>query len=468
MKRRDFISSAATLGVGSTVAAGGILSSCSGNNEKLVPIRPYDLYTPDLTKEVAIDGKPLKAGLIGCGGRGTGAATNFLDAGPNLQITALADVFPDKVNNSRQVFKKAYNMDIPEDKCFTGLDAYKKVIESDVDVVILATPCAFRPAHFEAAVEAGKHVFMEKPACVDPAGYKSIKATAKKAEAQGLSVVAGTHHRYQRAYLEAFKMIIDGVIGQVVSGTMYWGDGWGWSNRARDPKWSDSEFMIRSWQNWNWLSGGIMEELQIHHIDLINWLMGAPPVRAFGQGARHHPITGDTYDMVSVNYEYEGGINFATMVYRIIGNDMRQSEYIQGSKGSFESVQWGETMMEIRDLKDNLVWKWDGEKEKEQFKYTASTGVYILEHVDFVNHIRSNTPVNQAIGLADSSLTAIMGREAAQTGRIITWDEISNSQLNLQPEKLELGPMDMSKYVVPVQGDPERKPKVYNGRGIIV
>lgn len=450
INRRDFISSAAIIGAGSIVGTSAVLASCAGGSDKLVPLRPLsDFYIPNLV-DVAVDGKPLRAGLIGCGGRGTGAATNFLDAGPNLQIVALGDVFQDRIDGCRKTLKTKYNVDIPDNMCFTGFDNYKKVIAADIDVVILATPAAFRPTHFEAAIEAGKHVFMEKPGCVDPTGYRSINATAKKAEAQGLCVVAGTHRRYQRSYVESFKQIQSGMIGEIVSGNIYWNSGMYWY-KNRDAAWSDMEFMIRDWANWCWLSGDVMEELQVHNIDVINWFIGTHPVIAIGLGARQRRFTGDQYDMFSVDFEYEGGVHISSMCRTITGCTSWQSEFLQGTKGSWKSLDWGSNT-EISDLKGNVIWKWDAEKEKKEFKHIAHLGCYILEHVDLINHIRTNTPINRAKELADSSLTAVMGRVSAYTGTTVTWDEISNSSMNLLPEKLEFGPMDMSKYVVPVPG----------------
>lgn len=457
INRRDFISRAAIIGAGSTVGTSAVLASCAGGSDKLVALRPLsELYIPNLD-EAAIDGKPLRAGLIGCGGRGTGAAFNFLDAGPNLQIVALGDLFQDRIDRCRASLKKGKDVDIPDNMCFTGFDSYKKVIDAGIDIVIEGSIGAFRPTHFEAAVEAGKHVFMEKPGCVDPTGYRSMIATAKKAEAQGLCVVAGTHRRYQRSYVESFKQIQSGMIGQIVSGNIYWNSP-GYGNVNRKPEWSDMEFMIRNRNYWCWLSGDILGEYDLHNIDVMNWFIGNHPVIAIGQGARHRVSAGDIYDIFNIDFEYERGIHISCMGRHISGCDSWQSEFLQGTKGSWESRDWGSNTV-IRDLIGNVIWKWDAEKEKQEFKYIAHTGCYTLEHVALINHIRTNTPINAAIDLADSSLTAVMGRESGYTGKTVTWDEISNSPMNLLPEKLELGPMDMSKYIVPVPGQSRREPR---------
>ena len=446
LNRREFFTRAAVVGAVGTIGAGTILASCSGGGEKLVPLRSVsDLYIPNLMDK-ANDGKPLKAGVIGCGGRGSGAALNFLDAGPNLQIVALGDLFQDRIDSCRKGLKEKHNVEVPDNMCFTGFDNYKKVLASGIDIVIIATPPVFRPGHFEAAVEAGKHVFMEKPICVDPVGARSIMATAKKAESQGLSVVTGTQRRHQRSYVECFKQIQSGIIGEIVGGNVYWNQSMLWY-KNRDPKWSDMEFMVRDWVNWKWLSGDHIVEQHVHNLDVFNWFFGKKPVKAVGFGARQRRLSGDQYDMFSVDFEYEGGVHLHSMCRQIDGCASNVSEFIQGTKGSC-TLNHSDTM-QISDLKGNIIWKFDYEKEKANFKQRDP---YVLEHVDFVNHIRANTSINQAEETAISCLMAIMGRESAYSGAIVKWDDIYNSSLSYLPEKLEIGKMDMSNYLVPVPG----------------
>jgi len=339
--------------------------------------------------------------------------------------------------------KQKHNVEIPDNMCFTGFDNYKKVLASGIDLVIIATPPVFRPMHFEAAVEAGKHVFMEKPVCVDPVGARSIIATAKKAESQGLSVVTGTQRHHQRRYVESFKQIQSGLIGDIVGGNVYWNQSMLWY-RKRDAAWSDMEFMVRDWVNWKWLSGDHIVEQHVHNLDVFNWFFGKKPVKAVGFGARQRRMSGDQYDMFSVDYEYEGGIHVHSMCRQIDGCATNVSEFIQGTKGS-----WNSEKMEISDLQGKVIWKYDVDKEKADFKQIDP---YVLEHVDLINHIRENKPINQAEETAISCLTAIMGRESAYSGAETKWDDIYNSSLNYLPEKLEIGPMDMSKYVVMVPG----------------
>ncbi len=456
VNRRDFFKSAAVVGAASTLGAGTILSSCSGGEKTpvLVPLANLaNAYVPELP-DYANDGKPLRAGLIGCGGRATGAAVNFLSAGPNLQIVALGDLFQDRIDGCRKKLKEKFNVDVPDDKCFTGFDNYKKVLASDIDLVIIATPPAFRPIHFEAAVEAGKHVFMEKPVCVDGPGARSIMTTAKKAESQGLVVVTGTQRHHQRKYVESFKQIQKGMIGEIVSGTVYWNQSMLWY-RNRESSWSDMELMVRDWVNWKWLSGDHIVEQHVHNIDVFNWFTGKKPVKCVGFGARQRRLTGDQYDMFSVDFEYEGGVRLHSMCRQIDGCKNNVSEFIQGTKGSWTSAGAGGNH-EIKDLAGKVIWKTDFDKEKAEHKQTDP---YTLEHVDFINHIRANKPLNQAVETAISCLTAVMGRESAYTGNEVTYDEVFNSTVSLMPAKLELGAYDLKAYTVPVPGKPKEEKK---------
>ena len=449
--RRDFFSTASILGIGSALSTGTFLSSCS-NEKKAESFTPLSQltneYIPDLV-DFAIDGRPLKAGLVGCGGRGTDAAMNFLDAGANLQIVSLGDVFQDKLENCRNVLSKQRNISIEDDKCYVGFDSYKKVLNTDIDVVILATPPAFRPVHFEAAVEAGKHIFMEKPVCVDPVGYRTIITNSKKADHQGLCVVTGTQRRHQRVYVESLKKIQRGVIGEIVSGTVYWMVGGEWFC-SRQKGWSDMEWMIRDQVNWRWLSGDYILDTLLHNIDVFNWLSGSTPKSVIATGARLRRLSGDNYDLFNVDYEYEDNVQLHGICRCIEGCTNVIKEEIIGTKGIWKSDGT------IHDLEGNLVWHFDWEMEKQEFK---QTNPYVLEHVDLVNHIRSNQQVNYASDTANSCLTAIMGRESAYTGTQIFWKNISNSPLSLMPEKIEMGSMNMKNYIPPIPGKEQNSDK---------
>ena len=451
INRRDFLSSAAMLGAAGTLGTGALLPSCAGSKEKtLTPLRPeseWNVYQ-GILHDKAKDGKPLKAGVIGCGGRGSGAIQNFLDAGPNLTIVALGDMFPDRIANCRKLLNEKYNVDIPDEKCFTGFDNYKKVIDAGVDVVIDASPPAFRPLHFKAAVDAGKHVFLEKPVAVDPVGARSVIADSRRALAQGLCVITGTHRHHQRCYMESYKQVQSGLIGEIVGGNIYFNQNMLWY-RTKEPHWTNMEWMIRDWVNWCWLSGDHIVEQHVHDIDLFNWFSGQKPLKALGFGARHRRRTGDQYDMFSVDYLYEGGYHVHSMCRQIDGCANNISAFIQGTKGAW--IGGGEERKHhtIIDLKGNVLWKFDFEKEVADFEKIAP---HYLEHVSWVNHIRDNKPVSQAEETATSTLTAIMGRISAYTGAEVTWDEVMASDMNLIPDKLELRDVDLTQYAVPVPG----------------
>jgi predicted dehydrogenase len=444
LNRRDFLSSAAFVGAAGTLGAGALLSSCGGSKESaIIPLLPEDKWNiPASLPDKAKDGVPLKAGLIGCGGRGKGAAQDFLNAAPNVSIVALGDVFPDRVEDCRKTLKEKFNQDIADDKCFYGFDNYKKVLDAGIDVVLIATPPNFRPVHFKAAVDAGKHAFLEKPVAVDPVGARSVIATSKQAINQGLCVITGTQRHHQRVYIEGYKQVQSGLIGEIVSGNVYWNQSMLWY-REKQKEWSDIEWMIRDWVNWTWLSGDHIVEQHVHNIDVFNWFSGKRAVKAVGFGARQRRITGDQYDMFSVDFEYEGGIHVHSMCRQIDGCKSNVSEFIQGTKGS-----WSNNGV-IRDLQGNELWKYDGEKEKAEFK---QNNPYVLEHVNWVNNIRDKKPFSQAEETAVSTMGAIMGRISAYTGAEVTWDQMMGSDLNMMPENLELKNVDLSKYQVPVPG----------------
>ncbi|GHT69799.1 dehydrogenase [Bacteroidia bacterium] len=448
LNRREFLSSAVTAGaVGTLGTAGVMLSSCSrdGRTSGLTPLLPESKWNiPASLPNKAKDGKPLKAGLIGCGNRGVGVARDFLSAAPDVSIVALGDVFPDKLEEARKDLNEKFGQDIPKDRCFVGFDSYEKVIASGVDVVLLATPPVFRPVHFKAAVEAGKHAFLEKPVAVDPVGARSVIATSREALAKGLVVITGTQRHHQRVYIEGYKQVQRGVIGEILAANIYWNTGSHWY-RNKEKGWTDVEGMIRDWGNYTWLSGDHIVEQHIHNIDVINWFTGKKPVKATGFGAHHHRSTGDQYDMFAVDYLYEGGFHVNSLSRQMDGCSNNISEHILGTKGSWSSDGI------IKNLKGKIVWQFDNQKEKDEFK---QTNAFVLEHVNFVNHIRDNQPISHAEATAVSTLTAIMGRISAYTGKDVTWDEMLGSDLNLLPPDLSLKNVDMSKYHIPVPGKP--------------
>lgn len=443
---------AGALGAIGTGSAASVLTSCDGGSKAnaLKPLKePGTYYVPELP-DLATDGQELKAGVIGCGGRGSGAAFNFLNAANGVTIVALGDTFQERVDELADKLKKDKNIDIPADKRFVGLDAYKQVIDSGVDVVIIATPPVFRPVHFQYATEKGKHSFLEKPICVDPVGYRTIMATAKQADAKNLRVITGTQRHHQRPYVESYKKVMEGMIGEITGGTVYWNQNMLWF-RERQKDWNDCEYMIKDWVNWKWLSGDHIVEQHVHNIDVFTWFSGLKPVKAVGFGSRHRRVTGDQYDNFSIDFTMENGIHMHSMCRQIDGCVNNVSEFIQGTKGS-----WDSSTMEIKDLAGNVIWKYDYEAEKANFKQTDP---YTLEHVNWINSIRGNKPLQQASETAVSNMAAIMGRESAYTGAETTWDAMTASPLDYTPKDLNLGKMDMSTFTVPVPGKPLEQKK---------
>ena len=272
MNRRSFLQTSTVLGVGTVVGASALLSACKGGNE-LVPLKqPGEFYVPELPDK-AIDGRELKVGVVGCGGRGSGAVYDLLEAANGIKVVALGDVFADRLESLRENLKTKYNQEVPAENCFLGFDSYKQVIDSDIDMVILTTPPVFRPLHFQYATQKGKHSFLEKPIAVDAKGYRTIMASAKQAQAKNLSVITGTQRHHQRPYVEANKLIQAGYIGEITGGNVYWNQSMLWY-RNREKGWSDMEWMIRDWVNWKWLSGDHIVEQHVHNIDVFLWMSG--------------------------------------------------------------------------------------------------------------------------------------------------------------------------------------------------
>ena len=391
----------------------------------------------------AIQGKEIKVGVIGCGGRGSGAIQNLFDAADGIRLTALGDVFPDRLEGLRKMAAEKLGQEVPDENCFIGFDAYQKVIDSGVDMIIDTTPPVFRPDHFKYAVQKGVHSFLEKPVAVDAKGYRTVMAAAKQAQAKGLCVVCGTQRHHQRPYVEAFRKIQEGYIGEITGGNVYWNQGMLWY-RNREKGWSDMEWMIRDWVNWKWLSGDHIVEQHVHNIDVFLWMSGYKVAKATGFGARHRRITGDQYDQFSIDFEMENGVHLHSMCRQIDGCSNAVGEIIYGTKGSWNSFDH-----EIKDLDGNVVWKFDNEKAETEFR---QHNPYVLEHVDLVNHIRKGEPIDEATACAMSTLAGVMGRTAAYTGDTVSWDDMSQSEMDYLPEKLEIGPMDMSGYTVQVPG----------------
>lgn len=436
LSRRNFLEKSALIGAAGLVGVKA-LSSC---RTKSKPVE-YD-FPPLLDK--APDGKKLRAGLVGCGNRGTGAALNFLAAGNDLELVALADVFEDKVWDCKNKLVKQ-RVEVSEDNCFWGFDAYTSLLEVDLDIVILATPPHFRPQHFDACVQAKKHVFMEKPVCVDPVGARQIIATAKKAENLGLTVITGTQRRHQRDYVETYKQIASGAIGELTAAKAWWMQTHVWF-RTREEGWSDMEYMLRNWNNYCWLCGDHILDTHVHNIDIINWFMGKHPEEAIGFGGRHRRITGDQYDFFSIDFDFGNGVFSHSMSRQIDDCANTLGERIMGTEG------YTNCKNTIYNLDGSIKWRYEYPKNKDgRSTEVVKVSPYVQEHIHLVTSIRTNTPVVEAERTAVSTLTAIMGRTAAYTGNKVTWEQMMNSTEKLGPDTYEMGPVDME-FPVPIPG----------------
>lgn len=379
--------------------------------------------------------KTIRVGLIGCGGRGTGAAKDCVESSPGIDIVALGDLFPDRVSQCKEQLRNALgeHFKVNEENCFSGFDAYKNVLASEIDLVILATPPGFRPMHLEAAIAAGKHVFMEKPVAVDPAGVRSVLVSSDLAKQKGLAIVAGTQRRHQLGYLEAMKRIHDGAIGEIVSAQVYWNQGGLWMH-PRQPGWTDLEWQARNWLYFTWLSGDHIVEQHIHNIDVANWALRAHPVKAVGVGGRQvrvDPAYGHIFDHFAIEFEYPNGARVMSMCRQIDGTTSNVSEHLIGTKGTSDPSSW---------IKGAKTWRFDVE---------APPNPYVQEHTDLIASIRKGQPLNEGRQVAESTLSAIMGREAAYTGQAITWDEILNAELDITPKSFAFGTMPVAPVAVP-------------------
>jgi len=447
MKRRDFLTSSALIGAGIPLGmTSTVLTSCSGNETSKSTSKNYLPEELGMFSfvEIAPDGKPLKAALVGCGDRGTGAATQFLEAGPNVSIIALADVFPDRMATCRKTLSEKYKNNVADANCFLGFDAYQKIMAMpEVDVVLLCTPTHFRPVQFKAAVEAGKHIFMEKPCAVDPTGIRTVIAASKVATSKGLTVITGNQRRHRRDYWEAFIQVRNGAIGELINATAHWDQG-AWWNKFKRPEWSDMEYCIRNWFNIKWLSGDHILDQAIHNIDITTWFMGERPVKAVGFGGRAQRLTGDIFDFFSVDYYYANNKRMLATARQIDGCDGNVSEQILGAKGVAQLNDRGE--IKIVDYNGNTIWEYN-------YATKPVKNPYQQEHIHLVESIRLNKKINQAEDLAYSTQVAIQGREAAYTGKLITWDEIMASNLRYGPEKYEMGPLpDYHEGQAPIPG----------------
>ncbi|WP_226467298.1 Gfo/Idh/MocA family protein [Luteimonas panaciterrae] len=390
----------------------------------------------------------IRVGLIGAGDRGTGALRNILHAAaPGVRVVAIGDAFEERIDKSIALVesKIGKSLGVPKKRRFVGLDAYQHVLAEDINYVILASPPAFRPEHLRAAVEAGKHIFTEKPIAVDSPGVRQVLALHDIADQKGLKIAAGTQRRHQAGYLDTIKRIHDGAIGEIVAARAYWNQGSLW-HIDRQPAWSDGEWMLRNWPYFNWLSGDIIVEQHIHNIDVINWAMNAHPASAVslaGRQVRTDTVYGNVYDHFATDYEYANGAHMISMCRQIDGCANNISEALVGTRGNSQVDQ--------HIITGANAWKRDPRVTEND------TSPYYQEHIDLVQAIRGGKPLNELRQVAEATLSAIMGRMAGYSGGRVTWEEALNSQESLAP-----GPFALSGTIavpaVAMPGKTEPKP----------
>ena len=367
----------------------------------------------------------LKVGLVGCGGRGRGAAVQALTADPNAKLVALADAFPDYVEQSVNILKKtdvADRVAVDSDHRFAGFDAYQKLIESDVDVVLLATPPHFRPLHLQACVDAGKHVFAEKPVAVDAPGIRAVLAACEEAKKKDLSIVSGLMFRYEIAKQETMKRIFDGAIGDIVAIQTTYNCGPPWfRNKERLAEWTEMEYQMRNWYPFTWLSGDHNVEQHVHSLDKASWaLLDEPPQKVWGSGGRQvrsEIAIGNIYDHHCVTYEFANGVRVYSHCRRQAGCSNDVSDHILGTKGRCDVMK--------HRIEGETNWKYEG----------PNPNMYVAEHEALFASIRSGQPINNGQYMAQSTMWAIAARMATYTGKTITWDQAMASKEDLSPER---------------------------------
>lgn len=403
----------------------------------------------------------VKIGLIGCGGRGTGAVLDAMGAAtkviypmagyhtedvaegakierPNVQVVALADLFEDRLLKCKGELQKL-GIDIPQNRCFTGFDAYKELVGlPEVNYVIQATAPHFRPLHLMAAIEAGKHVFIEKPAAVDPTGVKLVMAAGELAKKKNLGIAAGTQRRHSVPYREAIKRIHDGAIGDIVYAKSYWNGGEIWVIE-KEPQWSDLEWQLRNWNYFTWLAGDHIVEQHVHNLDVMNWVIGSHPIKAVsglgGRQVRTDAKFGNIFDHFAIEFEYPNGVTMFSQCRQINGCLNKVEEYVVGTNG-------------VTNCK-NFIGPKTGEDWKLSRRDEQKDHPYQQEHLNLIASIQAGNPINEAQTVAESTLTGIMGREAVYSGQEITWDDALASTMRLGPEKYEFGPYPTPAVAMP-------------------
>ncbi len=409
--RREFLR---TGSVASAMAASGLVGVQQASGE-------------ETTSKSALE--TINIGIIGTGGRGGGALKDSLTINSNVRLVAMADLNAGKCHSLRRSLARRFSdkVAVTDDKIYDGLEGYRRVLEDkDVDLVIQTTSPGFRPRHIAEAVDAGKHVFAEKPSCVDPAGYHICLAAHDKAVEQGTAVVTGTQYRRQTNYVELMKRIHAGEIGDVVSATARYCSNGIWY-RGRQPGMTDVEYQTYNWMHFVWLSGDQICEQAVHNIDAMAWLMGENPISAFGSGGQFtRPQDSEMWDNVSVDYEFSGNRLLSFMCRQLprAASESGNVVYCTGGVAHIPSVNG---TAQLVDREGKTIWSMKGN----------IGAAYQQEHKDLVDSIRAGKPIVELKQTADSSLIAVMGRLAAYTGQKVTWDFVSKeSKLDLFPKDL--------------------------------
>jgi predicted dehydrogenase len=414
VSRREFGKAAAAAGVGLALPASGVFAAGSD---------------------------VVRVAVVGAGERGTVDAVYLLKSAPGVELVAIADLFPDKVDASLAKLRAEVpeQVKVPADRVFLGFDAYRQVLAlDDVHLVMLLTPPGFRPEMVSAAVDAGKHLFVEKPGAVDPVGVRTLLEASRRAEEKRLSLVVGTQQRYAPQYLELVRRIRDGQIGELTHLEALWiGDMELWHYHDRQPAWSDMEWQVRCWPLFTWLSGDHYVEQLVHNLDVVNWVADATPVVCHGLGGRQvrtGPEFGNIFDHFAVRYEYANGMTMFAMATQQRGISTRVGNVIHGTKGTAH-VDRGSA-----SITGEKPWEFDGE---------GSSGDLAM-HAALIRSIREAKPINEGVRLAEATMTGVMGRMSAYTGRALKWDWAMNaSKLDLRPPKYEMGPLPVEPVALP-------------------
>lgn len=427
LSRRSFVQSAAFVAASAALPAAAVASSAASQ---------------------PVAGR-IRLGLVGCGGRGTGAALQALRADPDCELVAVGDVFPDRIESCMTGLaaelgdQAAARLKVTPQARFTGFDSYQRVIDAGVDVVLLCSYPAFRPVHLRAAIEAGKHVFAEKPLAVDGPGLRSVLESAAIAKRKNLGILVGFCWRYNDGMRAAFEQVNKGMLGDIISAhTTYHTSTL--SKRPRKADWSDLEFQMRNWWHFAWISGDHIVEQAVHSIDRLAWAMGdRTPTKVTclgGRAARFGPEHGDAYDHFAAVYEYEGGMRAFHTCRQIDETPNDNTDYIYGVKGHAVINGWAPTYT-LTDAAGRDMWKYAGPNDRD---------MYQTEHDEFFKSLRAGAPINDCQRGANSTLMAIMARMAAYTGATVTWDQAMNSKLELVPTHLTLG--DFPTPAIPIPG----------------